>query len=149
MRKLARYDVQSVAPKGENRFTREPIGSKMMRSRAPAGPDGGCEEFQMSKTRVVVKHGEGETLQVLGAGLRFLCGADKTEGAWSLMEAEVPERTGAPPHHHPWDEAYYILDGKITFVVDGKEQTLSAGDFVYLPAGTQHGFQGASPRPAR
>jgi quercetin dioxygenase-like cupin family protein len=103
----------------------------------------------VSKARVVVKRGEGESLNVLGTGLRFLCGADKTDRAWSLMEVEVPQGAGAPPHRHPWDEAYYILDGSITFIVDGNQQTLSAGDFVYLPAGTQHGFQGASSRSAR
>ena len=103
----------------------------------------------MSKTQVVVKRGEGETLNVLGTGLRFLCSADKTDHAWSLMEVEVPEGAGAPPHQHPWDEAYYILDGRIRFVVEGAEQTSTAGDFVYLPAGTLHGFQGASSRPAR
>jgi quercetin dioxygenase-like cupin family protein len=103
----------------------------------------------VSKTRVVVKSGEGERLNVLGTGLRFLCSADKTDRAWSLMEVEVPESAGAPPHQHPWDEAYYVLEGSITFVVNGKEQTLAAGDFVYLPGGTLHGFRGASPRPAR
>ncbi|HEX3175589.1 MAG TPA: cupin domain-containing protein [Methylomirabilota bacterium] len=103
----------------------------------------------MSKTRVLVRHGDGETLNVLGTGLRFLCGADKTDRSWSLMEVEVPERAGAPPHHHPWDEAYYILEGNIRFLVDGEEQTLARGDFVYLPAGTLHGFEGASTPPAR
>ena len=103
----------------------------------------------MNKTRVVVKRGEGETLQVLGTDLRFLCGPDQTNRAWSLMEVVVPANSGAPPHQHPWDEAYYILDGSIRFVVDGKTETLERGDFVLVPAGTMHAFEGASSQPAR
>jgi len=103
----------------------------------------------VNKTRIVVKRAEGETLHVLGTGLRFLCGPDKTNRAWSLMEVVVPANSGAPPHHHPWDEAYYILEGSIRFIVDGETETLETGDFVLVPAGTMHAFEGASSQPAR
>ena len=65
----------------------------------------------MSKQVVVVKKGEGEPINVMGARLNFLCGADKTERAWSLMEAVLPKDSGPPPHDHPWDEAYYVIEG--------------------------------------
>ena len=103
----------------------------------------------MAKQTVVTKQGEAETLTVMGAAVRFLCGADKTDHAWSLMEVELPERAGPPPHHHPWDEAYYIVEGEVRFQLDGREQSFKAGDFIYAPGGTVHGFQGASARPAR
>ena len=103
----------------------------------------------MSKQACVVKHGDAEELRVMGAAVRFLCGAESTERAWSLMEVEVPERTGPPPHDHPWDEAYYVVAGEMRFHIDGREQVVKAGDFIYAPGGTVHGFQGASPEPAR
>lgn len=103
----------------------------------------------MSKQTVVVKQGQAEELNVMGAAVRFLCGADKTERAWSLMEVELPENAGPPPHHHPWDEAYYVVEGVVRFHLDGREQTFKAGDFVYAPGGTVHGFQGASKQHAR
>src|SRR5690349_14472125 len=52
---------------------------------------GGAE---MSKQAVVVRRGEAETLHVMGAGVRFLCEADKTDKAWSLMEVVVPMQSG-------------------------------------------------------
>ena len=52
----------------------------------------------MSKRTVVVKRGDAEQLRVMGAAVRFLCGADKTDRAWSVMEVELPERAGPPPH---------------------------------------------------
>jgi quercetin dioxygenase-like cupin family protein len=103
----------------------------------------------VSKQTVVVKRGEAEELSVMGAAVRFLCGGEKTGSAWSLMEVEVPERSGPPPHDHPWDEAYYVVEGEVRFSLEGREQLVKAGEFVYAPGGTLHGFQGASQRPAR
>ena len=103
----------------------------------------------MGKQTVVVKHGQAEELNAMGAAVRFLCGAEKTGHAWSLMEVEVREKVGPPPHHHPWDEAYYVVAGNVRFVLDGREQVFKAGDFIYAPGGTVHGFQGASSQPSR
>ena len=103
----------------------------------------------MSKQTLVVKHGEAEELNVMGAAVRFLCGADKTDRKWSLIEVEVPERAGPPPHDHPWDEAYYVVAGEVRFQLNGEEQVYKAGDFIYAPGGAVHGFQGASSKPAR
>jgi len=103
----------------------------------------------MSKEIVVTKHGQAEELKCMGAGVRFLCGAEKTDRGWSLMEVDVPRRMGPPPHEHPWDEAYYVLEGEVRFTINGQEQPVRAGDFLYAPGGTVHGFQGASEKPAR
>lgn len=97
----------------------------------------------------IVKAGEREPLNVLGMPLTMLCEASETNGNWSLFEEEVPLGMGPPQHRHDWDEAYYILEGQINFLVDGELVTSSRGDFNYLPRGTIHGFKGASESPAR
>ena len=103
----------------------------------------------MSKEAVILKNGEGESMSVLGAGVRFLLPAEKTDRNFSLMEVELPKDQGPPPHDHPWDEAYYVLDGDVWFLVDDIEQVFSTGDFIYAPGGTVHSFRGAGDRPAR
>lgn len=103
----------------------------------------------MAREHVVVKQGEGESLVVMGAGVRFLCAADKTQHKWSLMEVSLPEGAGPPPHHHPWDEAYYVLEGEADFSLGGQVRRVRTGDFLYAPGGTAHGFSGASRQPAR
>lgn len=103
----------------------------------------------MAKQMVVTKQGDGEELSVMGAQVRFLCEADKTDRQWSLMEVTVPLRSGPPPHHHSWDEAYYVVEGEVRFSVNGRDQLVKAGDFLYAPGGTVHGFQGASEKAAR
>jgi quercetin dioxygenase-like cupin family protein len=96
-----------------------------------------------------VRAGERDPLHVLGMPLRFLCDARETGGAWSLFEEEIPLGMGPPPHRHPWDEAYYVLDGEVDFEIDGERVSIKAGDFTRLPANTVHAFKGASPAGAR
>jgi quercetin dioxygenase-like cupin family protein len=96
-----------------------------------------------------LKSGERQPLNVLGMPLTMLCEARETGGAWSLFEEEVPLGMGPPPHRHDWDEAYYILDGEVDFIIDGQAVRSARGDFNYLPRGTVHGFKGASDASAR
>jgi quercetin dioxygenase-like cupin family protein len=103
----------------------------------------------MGKQTVLMRRNEGEMLSVMGAQLRFLCSADKTDKSWSMMEAVLPMDSGPPPHHHPWDEAYYVVSGEVRFGLGERNALLKAGDFIYAPAGTVHTFQGASKDPAR
>src|SRR5436190_13245849 len=103
----------------------------------------------MNKEAITVKNGEGDVLSVLGTKVRFLLEAARTDHSFSLMEVELPKDQGPPPHDHPWDEAYYIIDGDVWFMVDDKEQVYSAGDFIYAPGGTLHSFRGAGEKPAR
>jgi mannose-6-phosphate isomerase-like protein (cupin superfamily) len=98
---------------------------------------------------ITVRPGDGETLNVLGMPLRFLCDADDTDGAWSLMEEDIPIGHGPPPHRHNWDEAYYVISGALDFEMDGKEVRIEAGDFAYLPRNTVHAFKGGSDAPAK
>ena len=103
----------------------------------------------MGNQATMVRHGEGESLKVMGAGLRFLCDSGQTGRAWSMMEATLPKDSGPPLHEHPWDEAYYVVAGEVRFLLGSEAKMVGAGDFVYAPAGTLHGFQGASQQPAR
>ena len=103
----------------------------------------------MSKQAVKLKKDEGETLHVLGADVRFLCQGARTGSAWSLMEAVLPMDAGPPAHDHPWDEAYYVVEGEVRFTLGHEVHHVRAGDFIYAPGGTLHAFQGASAKPAR
>jgi len=55
-----------------------------------------------------------------------------------------------PPHFHVnCDEAYYVLDGMVTFLLAGEERTAGRDTFVLVPAGTAHTFGNRSAEPAR
>ncbi len=66
------------------------------------------------------------------------------------MEADVPHGAGPPPHvHSREDETLYILDGELEVQFDNEVQTVSKGDFVWLPKGVPHRFTNLSGKPAR
>lgn len=102
----------------------------------------------MHPQALIVKSHEIPPLEVLGTQVRFLVEAQRTSGAWSLMEVAIPLNSGPPAHNHSWDEAYFITEGTVEFTVGGKQFTATAGDFIYTPGGVAHGFRGTSAQPA-
>jgi quercetin dioxygenase-like cupin family protein len=88
-------------------------------------------------------------LHVLGTQVRFLCEAQDTGNAWSLMEVTLPLGAGPPPHKHAWDEAYFVMGGEVEFTLGKEVFTAKGGDFIYTPGGVVHGFRGVSTEPAR
>jgi len=47
-------------------------------------------------------------------------------------------------HHHPNAESMFVmLDGYVTFLVNGKEETLGAGQAVHFPMNDRHGLRSA------
>jgi len=88
-------------------------------------------------------------LHVLGTQVRFLCEAEETRGAWSLMEVTLPRDAGPPPHTHSWDEGYFVTAGEVEFTLGNRTFAARTGDFIYAPGGALHGFRGVSGTPAR
>ena len=103
----------------------------------------------MADQAMLIRRGQVPSLNVMGAGVQFLCDSDATGGAWSLMEVLLPKHSGPPPHDHDWDEAYYVLSGEVSFSINEQLHSVSAGDFVYAPGGTVLSFHGLSDQPAR
>jgi quercetin dioxygenase-like cupin family protein len=46
----------------------------------------------------------------------------------------------AHPHDHPFEESYYMLDGDVDVVADGKRYTLRPGDVFWTGVGCIHAF---------
>jgi mannose-6-phosphate isomerase-like protein (cupin superfamily) len=89
----------------------------------------------------LIRHTEGETHAVMGDPMRFVVTGQHTGGAYDFCEQVVRPGNGAPPHiHHNEDESFYILEGSFLVTADGKEQTLSPGDFVHVPRGVVRSF---------
>jgi hypothetical protein len=65
----------------------------------------------MTSSTVIMPSDAGDTLQVLADKIRVIVSAKDTAAKYELFELQGPEGSGPPPHCHPWDEAYYMLDG--------------------------------------
>src|SRR6476469_2183476 len=92
----------------------------------------------------------GRTIAVVGDVYRFLATGEETNGKYALWEALVPPGGGPPPHvHSREEEGFYVLEGEITFTVNGEKIVATAGTFANMPVGTLHSFRNESDRPAR
>jgi quercetin dioxygenase-like cupin family protein len=104
----------------------------------------------MSNPPTIRKPNEGRTIAVVGDVYRFLATGDETNGMYAMWEAIVPPGGGPPPHiHSREEEAFYILEGEITFTVNGEKVVALAGMFANMPIGTPHSFKNESDRPAK
>lgn len=81
----------------------------------------------------------------------FKADGAETAGAYSVSEWTLaPHSPGPGEHaHDAEDDAFYVLEGTITFILDGKETEAPAGSFVLAAAGVRHDFQNRTDRPAR
>jgi mannose-6-phosphate isomerase-like protein (cupin superfamily) len=87
--------------------------------------------------------GPGEGTSVWSLGGRFTVKADSalSEGRLALVESLAFRSTEPPLHvHHREDEAWYVLDGQMTFYVGDRVEVAGPGSFVYAPMGLPHAF---------
>src|SRR6266702_1576529 len=74
-----------------------------------------------------------------GRSLVVRAGAEETKGAYTLLEFTAPVGGSWGTHHtHDADEAWYILEGELTFRIGDDTFTAPAGSFVLAPGGVPH-----------
>jgi quercetin dioxygenase-like cupin family protein len=106
----------------------------------------------MPADAVLIYHppGTGKTYSAVGDKYVMLATGEQTGGAYCLADAIVPPGGGPPAHYHTREEeSFYVIEGEITFTVDGKTVVGSPGTFVQIPRGTPHAFKNQSSAPAR
>ena len=76
--------------------------------------------------------------------LSLLAGGERANVQHFAIEpgAEVPE------HSHPNEQVGYLLEGELTFVVDGERQVVEAGDSYVIPGDEPHGAENTGEEPA-
>jgi quercetin dioxygenase-like cupin family protein len=94
--------------------------------------------------------GQGRTIAVVGDVYRFLATGEDTNGKYALFDALVDPGGGPPPHvHSREEEGFYILEGEITFTINGERVVATAGMFANMPVGIPHSFKNESSKPAK
>ena len=79
-------------------------------------------------------------LNVGGFMINVLKSNEASKG-FEIFHMAGPEGKGPGPHFHPWDEAFYVLQGKVKCGVNDVETIATQGDFIYVPANTTHWFK--------
>lgn len=104
-----------------------------------------------SESGSIVPAGSGTIITARGSVMAFKAIAAQTGGDFSLMERTVPPHGRRPlPHRHVnCSEAFWVLDGTVTFVLDGVEHHGGRDDFLLVPRGAGHTFGNDADKPAR
>ncbi|NTU83671.1 MAG: cupin domain-containing protein [Chloroflexales bacterium] len=86
----------------------------------------------------------------LGLPTRVLATAAQTGGGFGLVEHVMPPGAASPWHvHHMEDEAFYVVEGALTFRCGDQELRAGPGTFVYGPREIPHGFRVEGSQAAR
>lgn len=94
--------------------------------------------------------GSNETVWFLDTLTIIRASADTTAGRLDLLEQTAPSGHAPPPHKHQReDEWFYVIDGELTFWLDGDRSVSGPGSLAFLPKGIPHGFAVTSSDPAR
>jgi quercetin dioxygenase-like cupin family protein len=89
-----------------------------------------------------LREGEGDARWWLGVSLATVKATGKeTGGHYTLVEVLEPEGEEVPLHvHHNEDEAFWILEGELTFEVGDQMIKASPGSFVFGPRDVPHRY---------
>jgi mannose-6-phosphate isomerase-like protein (cupin superfamily) len=100
----------------------------------------------------VIGPGEGgRRFTARGSVMLFKAVAEQDGGDFSLMERTLPAGGRRPPPHRHTNcsEAYFVLDGLVSVVIEGEDLALGPEGFVLVPRGTAHTFGNGGDAEAR
>ena len=81
--------------------------------------------------------------------IRVLLHGEESGGAVGIVDNDIGAGSLGPYlHTHDFDEAFYVLDGELTFQVGDELVRVGAGEVAFAPRGVPHTFEPRR-RPAR
>ena len=99
----------------------------------------------MDPRPVIVAPGEGHRV----GNVEFLARTvDTPRFTFGIIEL-APGRELEAHVHAEEDDAFYIVEGEMTFMFGDEEAAASPGTFVLVPPGVEHGFRNDQDRPVR
>jgi mannose-6-phosphate isomerase-like protein (cupin superfamily) len=105
-----------------------------------------AEERVRPRRFVVVHPGEGRRV----GNVEFLARSEDTPRFNLSVVTIQPRRRGPGIHTHgDEDDSFYILEGELTFDVDGEEVVAGPGTFVLVPPDVPHTFANRGDSAAR
>ncbi len=99
---------------------------------------------------VMREPGEGPATWAMASLFEHLVGASQTEGQLGVSLVTQPPGVATPLHQHTHEaEAFFLLEGRITYRAGKDTYELYDGCFMYLPKQVPHAFRIRGDNPAR
>ena len=82
-------------------------------------------------------------------GAVFKADGRETGKAYSVSEWWLAPRTRGPgAHSHEEDDVFYVIEGTMSFLIEGRWVDAPRGSFVLAPGGAIHDFENRGPKRA-
>ena len=88
-----------------------------------------------------VEPGEGRRYAMIDGDHIAKAAVQDEGGAFEVFEVIAPAAPMAPPHISPWTGVLFLLEGRITALVDSTSYDVEPGGLVVFPAGTPSTFE--------
>ena len=98
---------------------------------------------------IVLNPGEGRAYSIGPMSATFKVDGPETAQKYSISEWWLEPRTKGPgAHAHPEDDAFYVLEGTMSFLIGDRWIDAARGSFVLAPGGITHDFENRSEKRA-
>jgi quercetin dioxygenase-like cupin family protein len=96
---------------------------------------------------LLTHRGAGPGFLYAGQPVHVLAGQDGRPPGFAAVEMTIPARFGGPvPHaHDEFDEAIYVVRGRLLVAGDGAGEEAAEGSMFVAPRGERHGFSNPYP----
>jgi mannose-6-phosphate isomerase-like protein (cupin superfamily) len=102
-------------------------------------------ENPIKRKAVVLRSGEGRSYAMGRMNAVYKADGDETRSQYEVSEWSLQPHTQGPgAHSHDNDDVFYVLEGTMTFLVEGKWVEAPRGSFVLVPGGMTHDFKNTS-----
>jgi quercetin dioxygenase-like cupin family protein len=118
--------------------------------RTPAG----SEPSETTRTGPTIRErsnlGPARPLDAVPGSVKVLVRGGDSAGRVAVMDNMSSAGFAGPPlHHHAFDEAFYVLEGELTFQLGDELLTRGAGELAFVARGVHHTFANRSDAEAR
>src|SRR5262245_23428253 len=99
----------------------------------------------VERASIFLAPGEGRSYPMGRIGAVFKADRDETKGAYSISEWWLEPHTQGPgAHSHEEDDVFFVIEGTMSFLIDGRWIDAPQGSFVLVPGGATHDFENRS-----
>ncbi len=100
---------------------------------------------QKKRSPVLLAPGAGRAYAMGPVHAVFKADSDETRGRYSISEWWLEPYTRGPgAHTHDEDDVFFVIEGTMSFFVDGAWTDAPKGSLVIAPGGTPHDFENRS-----
>ena len=95
-----------------------------------------------SHKALVVSPDQGRLYSMGRMSAIFKADGDETDSRYSISEWWLEPNTKGPgTHAHPEEHIFYVIEGTVSFLVNGQWFDAERGTYAIIPGGTPHDFE--------